>query len=64
MDIDTAVVNAWIKWPEIKDTVSDFGFGDWCKRTGGFIYERISDSGVIVTVLDEQKYAWFLLRWA
>jgi hypothetical protein len=61
----TAIQNAWSQWPEIKDTVTDFGFGEWCKHVHGFEY-RYHNSGqrVITTVLDEQKYAWFLLKWA
>lgn len=61
-----ALNNAWAKWPEIKDTVTDFGFKDWCKRVHGFEYQRYySNHGAYVTTIhDEQKYAWFLLKWA
>ena len=57
----TAVNRAWCAWGEIKDTVPDFGFREWCKRVGGFEY----GAGPTVTVLhDEAKYMWFLLKWA
>jgi hypothetical protein len=60
----TAIQNAWSQWPEIKDTVTDFGFKDWCKREHGFEYHQNNDRSVTTTVLNEQKYAWFLLKWA
>lgn len=61
----TAIQNAWTAWRnDIKHDVTDFGFRDWCKRVHGFEYRQTSDRGVATTVLDEQKYAWFLLKWA
>jgi uncharacterized protein YecT (DUF1311 family) len=61
----TAIQNAWAAWrDDIKHDVTDFGFRDWCKRVHGFEYRQTSDRGVATTVLDEQKYAWFLLKWA
>lgn len=61
----TAIQHAWAEWPVIKHTVVDFGFKDWCKRVHGFEYRHFnSGQAVITTVLDEKKYAWFLLRWS
>ena len=61
----TAIQNAWAQWHiDIKHNVTDFGFKDWCKREHGFEYQQNSDRSVATTVLDEQKYAWFLLKWA
>ncbi len=64
-----AVKRAWEKWPSIKDTVPDYGFSDWCKRVGGFAYTaRVDDSyrrvAVLTEILDEAKYAWFMLKWS
>lgn len=69
---DTAVCNAWEQWPIIKDQVIDFGFRDWCKRVGGFGYTMSNDgpnrrtrlAAVLVEIYDEQKFAWFMLKWS
>ena len=58
-----AIQNAWDKWPVIKDTVIDYGFKDWCRRVNGFEYQ-VSGDDVSTKILDEKKYAWFLLRWS
>jgi hypothetical protein len=64
--VTIAIRNSWANWSEIKHTVADFAFNDWVKREGGFEFKRhYSGYKAIVTeVHDEQKYAWFLLRWA
>jgi hypothetical protein len=61
-----ALNNAWAQWPEIKHTVTDFGFKDWCKREHGFEYHRYfgGQQASVTKIHDEQKYAWFLLKWA
>ena len=61
-----AITNAWNQWhSDIKHNVTDFGFRDWCKREHGFEYRHFnSGHDVVTTVLDEKKYAWFLLRWS
>lgn len=60
-----AIRNSWDKWPEIKDTVTDFGYSDWVKREGGFEFKRHYSGikAVVTAIHDEQKYAWFLLKW-
>lgn len=64
--VTVAIRNSWAKWPEIKDTVADFGYNDWVKREGGFEFRRhYSGSKAVVTEIhNEKKYAWFLLRWS
>lgn len=62
-----ALVNAWGEWPEIKHTVVDYGFGDWCKRVNGFEFTRdrsTRGNAVLTKVCDEKKFVWFLLKWA
>jgi hypothetical protein len=60
-----AIKNAWAQWlSDIKHNVTDFGFKDWCKHEHGFEYHLNNDRSATTTVLDEQKYAWFLLKWA
>jgi uncharacterized protein YmfQ (DUF2313 family) len=61
-----AIKNAWDQWHiDIKYTVTDFSFKEWCKHECGFEYRHFnSGDAVITTVLDQKKYAWFLLRWS
>ena len=40
-------------------------FREWCKNEHGFEYKHYNSGfSVSTTVLDEKKYAWFLLRWS
>ncbi len=60
--LSTALSNAWTQWPEIK------GFRDWIKNDHGFEFEYSHHSqgrvAQVTKIHDEQKYAWFLLKWA
>ena len=64
-----ALTNAHRQWLKDNDirVVTDpivYKFKDWCKREHGFEYQYDGGWELSTTVLDEKKYAWFLLRWA
>ena len=58
------------KWPETKDTVPYFGFGDYVRAEFGFTYSedmKVRQVGAERTVVvkeihDKEKFAWFMLQ--
>lgn len=64
------VSQLWQEWPRIKDTVAYFGFSDYIQGEFGFIYGRdmqVTQTGVkhvikVVEIINQEKYAWFLLH--
>lgn len=67
IQIHDKIQSLWQQWPQIKDTVPDYGFQDWIKSTYGFTYVGIDTTNygrvaVVDKVLDEEKYMWFLLQ--
>ena len=63
--VNTAVNTAWNQWTEIKDTVTDFGFREWCERVGGFTHGcGHFEKEISYTVVDDAKFMWFMLKWA
>lgn len=60
----------WEKWPETKDTVPYFGFGDYVRAEFGFTYTedmKVRQLGVerqikVQEIHDKEKFTWFMLQ--
>lgn len=63
MNIRPKLQAIWEQWPEIKDTVPDYGFREYIDRKYGFQFTRdVSTNELIVTkITNEANYLLFLL---
>lgn len=55
------VVAEWERWPQTKHKTDDFGFKDLLKQQYGFIMYGQNKKSFRYTIVDEKKFAWFLL---
>lgn len=60
-----ALNNAWEAWYANQiGWVDHPSFEGWVRREGGFEFDSYDEEhSEVTTVHDEQKYAWFLLKW-
>ena len=58
-----AVYSQWLEDIEL-NTIPLNAFKDWLQETHGFTYTGLTWESLVVDIIDEQKYALFLLRWS
>jgi hypothetical protein len=61
----TPIINAWHHWEEHKEEIPYYGFRQWLRTVYGFEYDGTNNrDDIVVKVLNEKKYMWFLLKWS